>query len=69
MDYTESKLREEVAFWQNLIDEWDERQSQEVRIRMRESLEYAEKKLERYLNAQDSPADRTKGNGRSTDGG
>lgn len=52
MDYTELKLREEVEFWRNLIADWDEQQSREIRRRMRETLQYAEQKLERYLRSQ-----------------
>ncbi len=48
MGVGEAKLRMEIAFWRNLVDEWDQRGGM-VLTRMQDALAYAELKLELFL--------------------
>ncbi len=63
MDYTELKLREEVEFWRELIEQWENHPSEEVKSRMRETLRYAEQKLARYWQAQKNSGKESQANG------
>ena len=48
MGVGESELRDEVAFWQGLVREWEQNDGL-VLTRMRDALAYAELKLELFL--------------------
>ena len=50
MTEQEAELREEVALWRNLINEWGHEKSETVR-RIQDALSHAELKLGMYLVA------------------
>ena len=50
MTEQEAELRQEVALWRNLINEWGHEQSETVR-RIQDALHHAELKLGLYLVA------------------
>ena len=53
MDLKEAKLREEIEFWAQFIEQWKKLTNEPVEKIALESLEHAEKKLRRYLLARE----------------
>jgi hypothetical protein len=58
MDLNETKIREEIEFWQQFIDKWKAMRNEPVHTIALESLAQAEKKLQCYLLARDILASR-----------
>lgn len=48
MDFFENKLQEEIEFWRNQIERAENRRDVKILPRLRDALNLAEFKLERY---------------------
>ena len=53
MDLKEAKLREEIEFWEQFIEQWKRLTNEPVEKIALESLEHAEKQLRCYLLARE----------------